>query len=106
MSGRVSIFLTRVLSGLVIAAMVAVCAPAPQGVVVSPRINVDGEPDYTNLGHFVAFYKDRGCPDRILPSRCGSASAASAPVSITSMRSSTVRIQITPSATAVTHSGI
>jgi hypothetical protein len=60
MSRRVSIFLARVLSGLVIATMVAVCAPAPQGVVVSPRITVDGEPDYTDLGRFVAFYKDRG----------------------------------------------
>ena len=40
--------------------MVAVCAPAPQSVVVSPRITVDSAPDYTDLGRFVAFYKDRG----------------------------------------------
>jgi len=50
----------RILSVLVMAAAAAVCAPAPQGVAVSPRITVDGEPDYTDLGRFAAFYKARG----------------------------------------------
>jgi len=38
----------------------AVCAPAGQGVIVSPRITVEGQPDYSDLGRFVAFFKNQG----------------------------------------------
>ena len=31
-----------------------------QGVVISPRITVEGQPDYTDLGRFAQFYKDKG----------------------------------------------
>ncbi len=33
---------------------------AEQGVLISPRITADGQPDYTDLGRFVQFYKDKG----------------------------------------------
>ena len=33
---------------------------AEQGIVVSPRITIDGQPDYTDLGRFVAFFKSKG----------------------------------------------
>jgi hypothetical protein len=39
---------------------------ADQGVVVSPRITVEGQPDYTELGRFVRFFKDRGLRDQDL----------------------------------------
>jgi hypothetical protein len=40
--------------------LVAPAAVAGQGVVISPRITVEGQPDYTDLGRFVQFYKDKG----------------------------------------------
>ena len=33
---------------------------AGQGVVVSPRITIEGQPDYSDLGRFVAFFKNKG----------------------------------------------
>jgi hypothetical protein len=33
---------------------------AEQGVVVSPRITIEGQPDYSDLGRFVAFFKNKG----------------------------------------------
>jgi hypothetical protein len=45
------------LSVIVLAAQ---AAAAGQGVVISPRITVEGQPDYTDLGRFAQFYKDKG----------------------------------------------
>ena len=35
-------------------------AAADQGVVVSPRITVEGQPDYSDLGRFARFFQDKG----------------------------------------------
>ena len=42
------------------AVALAGAAASPQAVVVSPRITVEGQPDYTDLGRFVAFFKEKG----------------------------------------------
>jgi len=50
----------------------ATAGAAQQGVLVSPRITAEGQPDYTDLGRFAAFFKSKGFPGRTSPSRCSS----------------------------------
>jgi hypothetical protein len=38
----------------------ATAGAAQQGVLVSPRITAEGQPDYTDLGRFAAFFKSKG----------------------------------------------
>lgn len=45
---------------LSIVLLAAQAVVAGQGVVISPRITVEGQPDYTDLGRFAQFYKDKG----------------------------------------------
>ncbi len=45
---------------LLSAASVAGAAPAGQSAVISPRITIEGQPDYTDLGRFAQFFKDKG----------------------------------------------
>ncbi|HUW84304.1 MAG TPA: hypothetical protein VMZ31_16075 [Phycisphaerae bacterium] len=45
---------------MVVSPAPATTQPAVQGVVISPRVTVEGQPDYSDLGRFVQFFKDRG----------------------------------------------
>ena len=47
-------------------ALLCLALDADQGVVVSPRITVESQPDYTDLRRFAGFFKDRGLQGQAL----------------------------------------
>lgn len=48
------------IAALSLVVLVSLATAADQGVVVSPRITVEGQPDYSDLGRFARFFKDKG----------------------------------------------